>query len=327
MPQESVNTEKPQDDYDSPWKEALEIYFQEFMTFFFSGIADEIDWERGYRFQDKEFQKIVRDARLGRRYADKLVSVRSTQGDEINVMVHIEIQAARDTEFAERMYVYNYRIYDKHRKPVTSLAILADDEAKWHPRQFSRAQWGCTMDFNFPTVKLKLLAEDMEALLDQTNPFALITAAHLMTQASNHDPDKRFVLKWRLTRMLYEKDHTREQILNLYRFIDWLMVLPEALSKRFNTRHKEYEEEQKMPYITTAERIGREEGMEAGMLADAREMVLEALDIKFNKVPEDINDVIRRLNNRLMLKKLLRSAIQSKDLQGFRNTIQEIHPE
>lgn len=80
MPQESVNTEKPQDDYDSPWKEALEIYFQEFMTFFFSGIADEIDWERGYRFQDKEFQKIVRDARLGRRYADKLVSVRIHPG-------------------------------------------------------------------------------------------------------------------------------------------------------------------------------------------------------------------------------------------------------
>jgi len=44
-------------------------------------------------------------------------------------------------------------------------------------------------------VKLKSLADDMEALLDQPNPFALITATHLMTQASNHDPDKRFDLK------------------------------------------------------------------------------------------------------------------------------------
>lgn len=24
-------------DYDSPWKEALELYFEEFMAFFFSG--------------------------------------------------------------------------------------------------------------------------------------------------------------------------------------------------------------------------------------------------------------------------------------------------
>jgi len=55
----------------------------------------------------------------------------------------------------------------------------------------------------------------------------------------------KFIASFLGDHMLYEKDHTREQILNLYRFIDWLMVLPEALSKRFNTQHKEYEEEQK----------------------------------------------------------------------------------
>ena len=53
--------------------------------------------------------------------------------------------------------------------------------------------------------------------------------------------------------------------MNLYRFIDWFMVLSEALSKRFNTQHKEYEEEQQMFYITTAERIGREDGIAIGM--------------------------------------------------------------
>ncbi len=63
------------DDYDSPWKEALEIYFKEFMDFFFPWIASEIDWTKKYKFRDKEFQQIVRDASLGRRYADKLVSV------------------------------------------------------------------------------------------------------------------------------------------------------------------------------------------------------------------------------------------------------------
>jgi len=47
-----------------------------------------------------------------------------------------------------------------------------------------------------------------------------------------------------------------------------------------------------MLYITTAERIGREEGLEEGlekgMLADAREMVMEALDIKIQKRPGGI---------------------------------------
>ena len=328
MTKDNVKNSNSSDDYDSPWKEALEVYFKDFMKFFFPWIADEIDWARGYKFRDKEFQQIVRDAELGRRYADKLVSVWSAQGDEIKVMIHIEIQANQDTNFPERMYVYNYRIYDRYRKPVTSLAILADENTTWKPRRFSYTQWGCKIDFQFPIIKLKEMGNDIDALLSDFNPFAVITAAHLLTQRSKHDVQSRYDWKWKLTRMLYEKNHTREQILNLYRFIDWLMVLPESLSKKFNDQHKEYEEGEKMTFITTAERIGREEGREEGMLSDAREMVLEALDIRFSSnVPGDVQKTINALNNRMLLKKLHRSAIQSKDIDGFRKTIQELTSE
>ena len=216
----------------APWKEALEIYFTDFMEFFFPGVAHEIDWPKGYKFRDKEFQQIVRDAGLGRRYADKLVSVWSTQGEEINVMIHIEIQAARDNDFPERMYVYNYRIYDKHRKPVTSLAIRRMRRQNGIRKNFPGSNGDVLWISNFPLLKLKPLGKDMDALLDQANPFAMITAAHLMTQASKHDPQKRYIWKWRLTRMLYERHFSREQILNLYRFIDWLMVLPEIIVKK-----------------------------------------------------------------------------------------------
>ncbi len=68
-------------DYDSPWKEILECYFQEFIAFFFPEIAEETDWERGYVFLDKEFQQVTRDAELGRRYADKLVQLWRNNGD------------------------------------------------------------------------------------------------------------------------------------------------------------------------------------------------------------------------------------------------------
>ncbi len=135
----------------------------------------------------------------------------------------------------------------------------------------------CTLDFQFPTVKLKPLGDDIDALLLNPNPFALITAAHLMTQASRHDPQERYQWKWKLTRMLYERNYTKEEILNLYRFIDWLMGLPESLTKQFNTRHKEYEEEKKMPYITTAERIGREEGLREGIQKGLQEGIQKGI--------------------------------------------------
>lgn len=45
---------------------------------------------------------------------------------------------------------------------------------------------------------------------------------------------------------------------------------------------------------------GIEKGIEKGRLADAREMVLEALDIKFSSnVPGDVHKKINTLNNRI----------------------------
>ena len=40
-------------EYDSPWKEALEQYFESFMELFFPKIHSEVDWSKGYEFLDK----------------------------------------------------------------------------------------------------------------------------------------------------------------------------------------------------------------------------------------------------------------------------------
>jgi hypothetical protein len=45
----------PQTEYDSPWKEILQLYFQDFMLFFFPQAYVEIDWTREPIFLDKEF--------------------------------------------------------------------------------------------------------------------------------------------------------------------------------------------------------------------------------------------------------------------------------
>jgi len=47
------------DDYDSPWKEGMDLYFKELMQFFFPDIAREIAWDKGYQFLDKELQQVV----------------------------------------------------------------------------------------------------------------------------------------------------------------------------------------------------------------------------------------------------------------------------
>jgi hypothetical protein len=46
-------------DFDSPWKEALDVYFQAFLAFFFPLIHDDIDWSRAFESLDKELQQIA----------------------------------------------------------------------------------------------------------------------------------------------------------------------------------------------------------------------------------------------------------------------------
>ncbi|MFY7997332.1 MAG: cytosolic protein, partial [Candidatus Kapaibacteriota bacterium] len=98
-----MNTPEPirNNDYDTPWKEAIEQFFAEFMAMFFPEAAAKIDWSAGYEFLDKELQQIVRDAELGKRFADKLVRVRLAEsGDEQVIIVHLEIQGQHDPDFA-----------------------------------------------------------------------------------------------------------------------------------------------------------------------------------------------------------------------------------
>jgi hypothetical protein len=70
-------------EYDSPWKEALERYLESFFALFFPTTHVEIDWAIAPIFLDKELQQAVHDAAIGRRVVDKLVQVWRRDGPPI----------------------------------------------------------------------------------------------------------------------------------------------------------------------------------------------------------------------------------------------------
>ncbi len=70
-------------------------------------------------------------------------------------------------------------------------------------------------------------------LENNQNPFALVVMAHLKAKETRSDDQERKAWKFSLTRRLYERGYERQDILNLYRFIDWLLVLPEGLEREF----------------------------------------------------------------------------------------------
>jgi hypothetical protein len=248
------------DEYDSPWKDILEAYFQDFVSFFFPQIHAEIDWSRGYDFLDQELTQIAKDAEVGKRFADKLVKVWKLTGEETWVLVHIEIQSQENTGFNERMFVYYYRLRDKYKLPIASLAILGDEKEAWLPQPFESELWGCEVSFRFPMIKLLDYASRWGELEQSRNPFAVVVMAHLKTKETRNDAMSRKEWKFRLTRGLYERGYERIDIINLFRFVDWILDLPAELRREFRDELATYERERQMPYVTSIEQMGIEQG-------------------------------------------------------------------
>jgi hypothetical protein len=80
-----------------------------------------------------------------------------------------------------------------------------------------------------------------------------------------------------------------------------------------------------MPYVTSIERLGREEGMQTGAIQGIREMLLAALDVRFEKIPDDIASAIKAIETGEMLKLLHRQAITCESLDAFRRVLQRSH--
>jgi hypothetical protein len=328
---EEKDQEKKQEriDADSPWKEIIEKYFPEFMKFFFPAAYDDIDWDRGYEFLEKEFQQIVRDAELGRRIADKLAKVFRKNGNEAWVYVHVEVQGHRETEFSERIYVYNYRIFDRYKRPVASFVVFCDEDEGWRPEEYSYELWGSRASLRFSTAKLIEYDQRWAELEQNNNPFAVVVMAHIKSRATKKDANER--LRWKLTlvKLLYQKGFRKEDILELFRFIDWVMALPEELEEQFGIEIEAFEEEQQMSYVTSIEKIGikkgKEEGLKEGLAegwaegleAGLREGIKDTLEVRFEAVSEAIQAGLDQLTDAGKLRAAHRKALQVGTLEEF----------
>lgn len=71
-----------------------------------------------------------------------------------------------------------------------------------------------------------------DALEADKNPFSVVIMAHLKAQELGKGKEEQLkIWKLKLSRMLYERGYKRKDILELFRFIDWLMILPDDLEK------------------------------------------------------------------------------------------------
>ena len=296
-----VSIETFNDNYDSPWKEAVEHYFPEFMTFYFPEAYAQIDWSKEPIFLDQELRAVVQDAELGKRFVDKLVRVTLLNGDEKWIYIHIEVQGTRQAEFAKRMFVYNYRIYDRYDKPVASLAVLADETS-----------------IRFPIAKLTDYHDKVNELLAADNSFAIVTATHILTQRTRKNDEERYQAKRLLVRLLYQRKWDKQRVIDLFSVIDWMMRLPEELDQQLWQEIEILEENEKMQYVTSVERIGIAKGRQKGLLEGEAEMLGLVLNHRFGELSDAVVNRLRHASED-QLKVWLISAISAPNLDAVFN--------
>jgi predicted transposase YdaD len=324
-------------DYDSPWKDILESYFQSALELCFPQIARQINWSKGVQLLSKEFQKIVRRSELGRRSVDVLAQVWSVAGQEQWVLLHVEVQAQRDPDFPRRMFDYYSRICQRYNRPVASLAILVDSHPDWKPSSHEQSLWGCKARFEFPVFKLLELANAEAHLLENPNPFAVVVLAQIKALQTSDAVRQRKIWKVTLSKLGHERGYSRRAILDLFAFIDWVMVLPDELELEFDSEIAAFEQDRSMKYITSIERKGRAEGLAEGRaeglaegqakgLAEGqakalRQATIEILDARFGEIPYELREQIQAKDSATELQRLLRLAALAADLQAFQSQL------
>ncbi len=79
-----------------------------------------------------------------------------------------------------------------------------------------------------------------------------------------------------------------------------------------------------MRYVTSIERLAKEEGIEEGIVQNARENVIEVLETRFGEVPNSIVEAINEINEPSLLKTLLKSAIAIPSTTEFQQVLDHL---
>ena len=313
--------------FDEAWKKVMERFFPQLLRFFIPKLYEDVDFSKGVFFLDKEMEQLSLRSVKGAKYVDKLARVYLKDGGEQWILIHIEVQGYPDEEFSERMFRYFYRIFDRYGKRVVSVAILTGSEIGIGDGRYELRAYGSGVEFRY--LAFRLMEYDRDKVERDENPIGMVVLICQEREVAKRKGEA-FNTKRRLIRSMYERGYGGEEIRGLFEFIDWVLQLDEEEENILWEEIKEIEEVKGMPYITSVERIGREKGLQEGiqqgiqqgLLEDSREMVLEALSERFGEVPREIFDAIHKIEDREMLKSLLRQVIRCSSLEEFKGAVE-----
>jgi len=282
----SATLEELRADNDMAWKQILSFHLKDFVEFFWEEAYHDIDWAKPYEILEQELMALGLSEEIGKRYVDKLFKVFLKNGQEQWLLLHIEVQHSRDDSFPERMFSYFYRIYDRYHQDVASMAVLADKNKNWRPKQYYRSVWKSEICRTYEVIKLIDYGSKIEELRSHPNPFALVVLIQLVALETKAGDENRFLTKLEFFRCLHQYGWPISKSMDMYRFLDTLLSLNPKFEVEYLEKAKQIDEEFQMNLTLTAERHGFQQGIEQGMQQGEALLLTNILKARFKELPE-----------------------------------------
>lgn len=235
-------------DYDSAWKTILEAFQQEIVELLFPEIYPKINWEIPSETLDNELLEIQKDIfnkeDTKKVISDKIIKVRLKDNESKILFIHVEVQSYSSNKniFAERMFRYFYRIWDKFRykyndtSDIVGAAIYTYRGSSGKDKRYIYKHEDLKDDiliYNFRTIDVETL--DLDNISDE-NPLKLVFKMAKRLLNTKLDDNDIFLAKIELFNELikYDKVKTVDQRKSLAYFLEYLFLIQnDSLSDRF----------------------------------------------------------------------------------------------
>jgi len=280
------------------WKSIIEEFFPHFLEYFFNDYLHQIDFEKGFEFLDKELKKIAYRSEDSRRFSDKLVKIYLKSGKNIGVLIHIEVQGYIEENFAERMYINQYRIFDRYKLPTSAIAIFTDDSPNFHPKKYQSNIFHTSILYSFATYKLR--EKKIPDFNKSTNPFSIILETAWWNLSFNKLTDKElFGKKIALFKRMYQLGYPLKQTNELLDFIKFYSKFEsKELYEAFDKEIIKITKDKKIMSIREAVIEGfKLEAKEEGLVEGRVEGRVETIEIlKRLRNGEQVKNIAKALN-------------------------------
>jgi hypothetical protein len=216
--------------YDKNWKEIVTFYSKPFIEFFFPTISKDIDWNFTPEFLEEELHN-AKDLPKTKRVLDKLIKVKLKNGEEKWLFIHIEFQTTSGKVICFRMYEYYQIIRERYSKDIVALVIFTGKSAPKINNTYVHKNYDTSITYVFSSYVIAQQTE--EALIANTNPFALIVLANWYSINSKDNDEKRYSFKEKLYQLGRNRGISIDEITKLHIFVTEIMKLPKHLENKF----------------------------------------------------------------------------------------------